>query len=102
MTDILELENHLKDNLEFPFLAEVCEYQENDILNETYFRNYEGEIAIPKDDFEKAKTDYYRLRGWDEAKGWPTSQKLNQLGLSDVADILQKEKLGSIRDSQRE
>lgn len=34
MTDILELENHLKDNLEFPFLAEVCEYQENDILNE--------------------------------------------------------------------
>jgi hypothetical protein len=34
MTDILELENHLKDNLEFPFLAEVCEYQESDILNE--------------------------------------------------------------------
>jgi len=34
MTDILELEKHLKDNLEFPFLAEVCEYQENGILNE--------------------------------------------------------------------
>ena len=36
---------------------------------------------------------HYRLRGWDETKGWPTSQKLNQLALSDVADILQKEKL---------
>lgn len=32
MTDILELEKHLKDNLEFPFLAEVCEHQEYDIL----------------------------------------------------------------------
>jgi aldehyde:ferredoxin oxidoreductase len=67
--------------------------RENDTLRKNYFRNYEGEIAIPKADFEKAKTNYYRLRGWDETKGWPTSQKLNQLGLSDVADILQKEKL---------
>jgi hypothetical protein len=34
MTDILKLEKHLKDDLKFPFLAEVCECQENDILNE--------------------------------------------------------------------
>ena len=34
MTDIFEWEKYLKGNLEFPFLAEVCEYQENDILNE--------------------------------------------------------------------
>jgi len=67
--------------------------RENDTLRENYFINYEGEIAIPKAGFEKAKTNYYRLRGWDEIKGWPTSQKLNQLGLSDVADILKKEKL---------
>ena len=33
MTDILELERYLKNNLKFPFLAEVFEYQENDILN---------------------------------------------------------------------
>lgn len=33
MTDIFEWEKYLKDNLEFPFLAEVCEYQEDgDIL----------------------------------------------------------------------
>ncbi len=67
--------------------------RENDTLRENYFRNYEGETAIPKASFEKAKTNYYRLRGWDEIKGWPTSQKLNQLGLSDVVDILKKEKL---------
>jgi hypothetical protein len=30
MTDIFEWEKYLKDNLEFPFLAEVCAYQEND------------------------------------------------------------------------
>lgn len=34
MTDIFEWEKYLKGNLEFPFLAEMCEYQENDILNE--------------------------------------------------------------------
>jgi hypothetical protein len=34
LTDPLVLEKHLKDNLEFPFLAEVCEYLENAILNE--------------------------------------------------------------------
>jgi hypothetical protein len=34
LTDPLVLEKHLKDNLEFPFLAEVCEYPENAILNE--------------------------------------------------------------------
>jgi hypothetical protein len=34
MTDILVLEKHLKDNLGFPFLAEVCEFQVNGILNE--------------------------------------------------------------------
>ena len=39
-------------------------------------------------DFETAKTEYYRLRGWDERTGWPTTEKLKELGLSDVANRL--------------
>jgi aldehyde:ferredoxin oxidoreductase len=77
-------------NLSRAIMLQEGRTRENDTLNEVYFRNYKGEFAIPREDFEKAKTDYYRLRGWDEAKGWPTTQKLNQLGLSDVAEILQK------------
>lgn len=31
---------------------------------------------------------YYRLRGWNPANGWPTREKLEQLGLGRVADGL--------------
>jgi aldehyde:ferredoxin oxidoreductase len=38
------------------------------------------------------KTEYYRLRGWDVHTGLQTREKLNELGLSDVADELEKRK----------
>ncbi len=38
--------------------------------------------------------EYYELRGWDKRSGIPTREKLNELGLGDVADDLQK--LGKI------
>ena len=31
---------------------------------------------------------YYQLRGWNPANGWPTREKLEELGLADVADEL--------------
>ena len=31
---------------------------------------------------------YYRLRGWNGASGWPTRERLEALGLADVADEL--------------
>ena len=40
--------------------------------------------------FEKMKTDYYQLRGWDTATGFPTRAGLNELGLSDIAGDLKK------------
>ena len=30
--------------------------------------------------------EYYRLRGWDVTTGWPTREKLNELGLGGVYD----------------
>lgn len=34
--------------------------------------------------------EYYRARGWDLRLGWPTAEKLQSLGLSDVAGDLEK------------
>ncbi len=40
--------------------------------------------------FEKAKTEFYTLRGWDEKTGRPTRAKLEELKLKDVADALER------------
>ena len=39
-------------------------------------------------DYDKVLDDYYRLRGCDLATGIPTREKLESLGLKDVADDL--------------
>ena len=38
--------------------------------------------------FEQMKDDYYELRGWDIATGFPTRERLAELQLEDVADDL--------------
>jgi len=38
--------------------------------------------------------DYYKLRGWDVTTGMPTREKLEELGLKEVADEL--ERLGKL------
>jgi aldehyde:ferredoxin oxidoreductase len=48
--------------------------------------------VLDRDKFEDMKTEYYRLRGWDAHTGLQTREKLNELGLSDVADELEKRK----------
>lgn len=64
--------------------------REDDTLHESYFVELNGQKGISKGDFEEAKTRYYRLRGWDEETGRPTREKLNEIGLRDVAIDLGK------------
>jgi aldehyde:ferredoxin oxidoreductase len=40
--------------------------------------------------FEKMKSEYYSLRGWDVTTGVPTRKKLEELGLKDIANNLKK------------
>ena len=44
-------------------------------------------VAVPTEEFEKAKALYYRMVGWDE-NGHPTRAKLEELALGWVADEL--------------
>jgi aldehyde:ferredoxin oxidoreductase len=48
---------------------------------------YKGEV-IDEKKFEQMKDEYYEIRGWDKANGIPTREKLDELGLSDVAETL--------------
>jgi len=43
-----------------------------------------------REDLERAKTDYYKLMGWDPKTGIPTGQTLHRLGLKEVAEGLEK------------
>ncbi len=65
--------------------------RDDDTLHESYFAERDGEQAVSRPDFEEAKTLYYQLRGWDKKRGWPTSKKLHEIGLSDIARDLEKE-----------
>ena len=48
-----------------------------------------GEI-LHRDKFEKMLDEYYELRGWDKETGLPTRSKLQEVGLKEVADELEK------------
>jgi len=74
--------------------------RENDTIPEFFFK-----VPIPdgaqkgkkldKKKFEKMKDEYYHLRGWGKAMGYPTKSTLERHGMKDVADILKKyKKLG--------
>jgi aldehyde:ferredoxin oxidoreductase len=41
--------------------------------------------VVDREKFEKMKTEYYQLRGWDAATGFLKKAKLEELGLQDVA-----------------
>jgi len=50
-----------------------------------------------KDKFDDFKTRFYKLQGWDTASGYPTGDTLKHLGLSVVADELERHgKLGKV------
>jgi len=49
-----------------------------------------GTAQLDRDKFEALRDRYYRLCGWDVKAGWPTRLKLEELGLEDVADELER------------
>jgi len=55
--------------------------------------NYPGKDdgkMLDKRKFLKLLEKYYELRGWNKESGWPTREKLEELGLKDVADELER------------
>lgn len=50
------------------------------------------DVVVDGKEFEKMKSEYYILRGWDEKTGLQTSAGLKSLGLNDIADYLEKAK----------
>ncbi|MBI3732288.1 MAG: aldehyde ferredoxin oxidoreductase, partial [Chloroflexi bacterium] len=45
-------------------------------------------VAIPRDDFERALTELYRLKGWDPQTGAPTRERLRALDIEWAADLM--------------
>ena len=39
--------------------------------------------GLSKDQFELMLTEYYELRGWDKTTGFPTQEKLSELGVKE-------------------
>jgi aldehyde:ferredoxin oxidoreductase len=78
-------------NLSRAIMVKEGRTRREDTFHESFFKEGPKEKAVPKEDFERAKTSYYQLRGWDETTGWPTREKLEELDLSDVArDLFRK------------
>ena len=46
--------------------------------------------VLDRDNFEEMLTEYYQLRGWDTATGFPTDARLHELGLDDIISDLSK------------
>lgn len=75
----------------------ILDYLHEEPLQNTFFSaeslipGKDGQVVsgkgtvVARQEFEKMKDDYYLLRGWDE-NGWPTKEKLVELGLGDIAD----------------
>lgn len=68
--------------------------KDHDFLPDHYFLGKrgpweKGSPPLDKGKFESLRGMYYKLRGWDE-DGLPTRSKLEELGLKDVADGLEK------------
>lgn len=66
--------------------------QKDDTLPERLFEPLEnGSLAgktIPREEFEKAIIDLYRLKGWDPLTGQPTIEKLKELSLDWAINLL--------------
>jgi aldehyde:ferredoxin oxidoreductase len=51
-------------------------------------------VVLDREKFLRLMDKYYELRGWNKENGWPTREKLEELGLKMVADEL--ERLGKL------
>ncbi|MCD4743747.1 MAG: hypothetical protein K8R67_14890 [Desulfobacteraceae bacterium] len=43
--------------------------------------------TLDRDVFKKMREEFYQLRGWNPETGYPTEEKLNELGLSDLRSV---------------
>ena len=63
----------------------------DDVLHDLYFEKEDaGGRKYRREDLERAKSEYYRLMGWDPKTGIPTASGLERLGLKEVAEGLEK------------
>ena len=46
-------------------------------------------MTFDRQKFEDWKTKFYELEGWDTKTGWPMRKTLEELGLKNVADLLE-------------
>jgi aldehyde:ferredoxin oxidoreductase len=68
--------------------------RKDDVLRDRYHETADAaDRKYERTDLEKAKEEYYQLRGWDIATGIPKWQTLEKHGLKDVAEELQRRKL---------
>ncbi len=76
-------------NIERAIMVRRGRRREDDTFNEYYF-NHPDRMgkAIDRAAWEKVKTDFYNYMGWDPKTGIPTRERLEKLGLKDVADTL--------------
>jgi aldehyde:ferredoxin oxidoreductase len=69
--------------------------RKDDTLPERLFQGLEnGPLAgnaIPRDEFERALTILYTLKGWDAETGRPTRERLEALSLGWAADLMETE-----------
>ncbi|MFC1863718.1 aldehyde ferredoxin oxidoreductase C-terminal domain-containing protein, partial [Thermodesulfobacteriota bacterium] len=49
--------------------------------------------VVEREEFEKLKSEYYVLRGWDEESGFQKKERLEDLDLGDIATELEEEGL---------
>jgi aldehyde:ferredoxin oxidoreductase len=89
-------------NLQRCIMVREGRSRDQDTLHEGYFREVPGgqgtttgltlaaddTRAVPRKVFERAKAEYYIVRGWDPATGRPTRETLLSLGLQDVAETI--------------
>jgi len=54
------------------------------------------ELYFSREGVDQFKTHFYEIEGWNKDTGYPTRKTLEDLGMKDVADVLQsKGKLGA-------
>ena len=89
-------------NLEKAFNSRLGFTRKDDTLcdrwmNEPIPEGFPGAGMTGGDFFEYMLDEYYDYRGWDRENGLQTKGKLEELGLHDVASILENEKALSIK-----
>jgi len=82
-------------NLERAYCVREGMTRETDVLPERFMDNALKQgpskgAVLESSKFEDMKSKYYALRGWDIATGIPTRETLEQTGLGDVAQDLEK------------